>query len=727
MLLSFNKFINISLTLTQCLNIILQKYAFPKDVIALTTNRAVKNFKVLRLDIRRGRILNDFITHFPDFYVIEISSNDDFLEFWEEIFDYHEYLLNSRGKFLFIGKDFSPRYHQTVTKYFLTNSIFMDTESRMIYTIDLYVDGIFQRNGGRKVILGKCDEEFQEYNNFYNLTIPKKGEKHEIKSTSVEIALFTFSSNILHSEEGEVVYESISLREGDEIVPCDSVVSFILDPDMWLVIALFLVVLGLLIFLDSKKPKNYPPGPKWLPLFGSALKVLKERKRTGYLYVATAEMSKKYGPVVGLKVGKDLLVIVYGAQAMREFLLSDDLAGRPTGPFFEMRTWGKRLGIMLTDSDFWHEQRRFILKQLKEFGFGRRNMSHMIEEEAGHMISDIKSAMNNNGSLITDMESIFGIHVLNTLWTMLAGIRYNSQDKGLKQLQGILGELFTQIDMVGAPFSHFPVLRFIAPELSGYKMYVKTHQLIWDFINKELKRHKETHNPDDPRDLMDVYINILKSPERKSTFTEDQLLAICLDMFMAGSETTNKSLGFMFLYLLKHPEVQKKAQEEIDQVVGKERLPSLGDRINMPYLESCVIETLRVFSGRAFTIPHRAMKDTHLNGYFIPKDSIVIANLHGVHMGEESGFDDPFEFRPERHMTNGKLKPVPDSFIPFGFGKHRCLGEALARANLFLLTATMLQNFDFSVPPGHKISMECTDGVTPGPKPFKALITLRTK
>lgn len=205
-------------------------------------------------------------------------------------------------------------------------------------------------------------------------------------------------------------------------------------------------------------------------------------------------------------------------------------------------------------------------------------MSLMIEEESDHMVHDIKSMMSGRGHLIVDMESVFNIHVLNTLWTMLAGVRYSSQDKSLQELQGILGELFAHIDMVGAPFSQFPILRFIAPELSGFKRYVKTHLHVWDFINRELKRHKETHDPAEPRDLMDVYINILNSPDRKPSFTEDQLLAICLDMFMAGSETTSKTLGFMFLYLLLNTDVQKKAQEEIDRVVGRNRLPSLEDR-----------------------------------------------------------------------------------------------------------------------------------------------------
>ncbi|KAH0815760.1 hypothetical protein GEV33_007031 [Tenebrio molitor] len=489
-------------------------------------------------------------------------------------------------------------------------------------------------------------------------------------------------------------------------------------------VVFFLVVLGLLAYLDTKKPKNYPPGPKWLPIVGSALEVADKRKKCRYLYQATAEMAREYGPVIGLKVGKDLVVVVYGKHEIREFLSSEDLAGRPKGLFFEMRTWGERLGVLLTDSEFWQEQRRFILRQLREFGFGRKNMSSMIEDETGIMVKSFYNMLEPNGSMTINMECAFNIHILNTLWMMLAGIRYSPEDKNLKSLQDILGRLFANVDMVGAPFSQFPILKFIAPEVSGYKLYVETHQQLWEFLNEELKRHKATWDENNPRGFMDVYLKILNSPDRKSSFCEKQLLAICMDMFMAGSETTSKSLGFCFLNLILYPDVQKKAQQEIDRVVGRDRLPGLTDRPQMPYMECVVLETLRVFAGRAFTVPHRALRDTHLSGYFIPKDAMVIANLHGAMMGPDSGVEDPEIFRPERHMKDGKIT-LADTYIPFGFGKHRCLGESLARANIFLFTSALLQHFNFSISPGCPPSTECIDGVTPGPLPFKALITPR--
>lgn len=207
------------------------------------------------------------------------------------------------------------------------------------------------------------------------------------------------------------------------------------------------------------------------------------------------------------------------------------------------------------------------------------------------------------------------------------------------------------------------------------------------------------------------------------SFSEDQLLALCMDLFMAGSETTSNSLSFSFLNLILNPEIQKKAQEEIDSVLG-DRMPSLDDRPNMPYIECIVLEGLRMFGGRAFTVPHRALKDTHLAGYFIPKDVLVIANLRGCLMGPDSGFENPKQFKPERYLKNGKIS-LPENFLPFGLGKRRCMGESLARANIFLFTAAVLQKFDFRIVPEYPPDLKIEEGVTPSPVHFKARVTPR--
>nr|QTC11261.1 cytochrome P450 303A1 [Phenacoccus solenopsis] len=498
---------------------------------------------------------------------------------------------------------------------------------------------------------------------------------------------------------------------------------------MWFAALFFIFILGLLAYLDTRKPKNYPPGPEWLPILGSMLVVKKLRDQTGYLYKATAELARVYGPVVGLRVGKDRQVVCCGYEAIKEMLTKEELDGRPQGPFYETRTWGTRRGLLLTDEEFWQEQRRFVMRHLREFGFGKKTMSDLVQIEATSLVNmfeeKLKYESDKNGGAIVPMRDAFSVYVLNTLWSMLASIRYSPDDGELKSLQSLLTELFANIDMVGALFSQFPFLRYVAPEKSGYKQFVSIHQRVWAFLKAELDNHKDTFEYNSPRDLMDVYLQMLHSQDKTPSFSESQLLAICMDMFMAGSETTSKSLGFGFLYMLLYPEVQKKAQEEIDRVVGRDRMPTLNDRPNMPYIESIVLESVRVFMGRTFSIPHRALRDTTLQGYYIPKDTMVIANFTGVLM-DKKFWDDPEVFRPERFIdADGKVN-VPENYLPFGFGKHRCMGQTLARSNIFLFTASLLQKFDFSVPPNEPPpKTNGVDGVTPSPGEFNAYVTPR--
>lgn len=103
---------------------------------------------------------------------------------------------------------------------------------------------------------------------------------------------------------------------------------------------------------------------------------------------------------------------------------------------------------------------------------------------------------------------------------------------------------------------------------------------------------------------------------------------------------------------------------------------------------------------------------------------MVVANMNGVLLAQ-TAWDDPEVFRPTRFIKDGKVF-IPETYLPFGFGKHRCIGETLAKANIFVLASSMLQKFNFSVPPGETApSLAVVDGVTPAPTPYNALITLR--
>ncbi|XP_046733963.1 probable cytochrome P450 303a1 [Diprion similis] len=564
----------------------------------------------------------------------------------------------------------------------------------------------------------------------------------------------------------------------------------------------------LYFYLGLRKPKAFPPGPKWWPIIGSALEVSRIRKATGCLYKACMVLSNKYGPIFGIKIGGDRIVVLNDYETIHSMLNNEDCDGRPNGVFYRARTRGQRQGILVTDGPFWIEQRRFLIRHLREFGFGRDTMTSLIEAEAVHLVEHLKklsraknqdltpspkprndccrSRINNgqiyqlasngandekkknhpdskdsdhgsndactnpkstlkiedmyvkpedydevrklseSGEMIVSMNEVFGVPVLNTLWEMIAGKRYSNEDTKLLYLQRLLNSLLKDVDMTGCLFGYFPILRILAPKMSGYKQFLDVHQHIWDFLNEELENHKTTFDPSQVRDLMDAYINVRLRSSNGESYSESQLLATCLDLFIAGSETTSKALETCFLYLVLCPEVQEKAQREIDAIVGNDRLPTLADRPRMPYVDAIVLESLRMFMGRTMNIPHRALKDTVITGYRIPKDTMIVVNFNGILMDEF--WKDPEIFRPERFINDAGTITIPSRFLPFSYGKHRCIGEVLAKSNIFLLTATLLQTFTFSVVPGEtKPTIEFIDGVTISPKPYRALVNLRFK
>ncbi|XP_049885287.1 probable cytochrome P450 303a1 [Pectinophora gossypiella] len=498
---------------------------------------------------------------------------------------------------------------------------------------------------------------------------------------------------------------------------------------MWLAALVVLLVICLFLYLDTIKPKNFPPGPKWIPIFGCAIEIYKLREKSGYLYKTVKELSDKYcknGPVLGIRIGKDRMAMVNTLEANKEMLFNEDIDGRPKGIFYQTRTWGMRRGVLLTDGELWKEQRRFLLKHLKEFGFGRRGMANIAQLEAIHMVKDVMSQinLNNNGSGNIQMHNFFNTYILNTLWTMMAGLRYEASDPQMQVLQAMLFDLFKAIDMVGTAFSHFPILSIIAPTASGYKDFMRIHKRIWRFLREEIGRHKENFDPEkEDKDFMDVYLRVLKENGEVESYSEGQLVAMCMDMFMAGTETTSKSMSFCFSYMVREQHVQRKAQEEIDRVVGRDRMPCLDDRVNLPYNEAVVYECIRHFMGRTFGVPHRALKNTTLAGYFIPEDTMVVSNFTNILM-DENMYPDPMAFNPERFLSDGKLC-LPDYYFPFGLARHRCMGEVLAKCNIFVFTTTMLQRFSFLPVPGEPPSLDHVDGVTPSAAPFKAVVLRR--
>ena len=259
---------------------------------------------------------------------------------------------------------------------------------------------------------------------------------------------------------------------------------------------------------------------------------------------------------------------------------------------------------------------------------------------------------------------------------------------------------------------------------------------LWKMFEKNVEdRRKEidfTSN-DDPIDYVDAFLrkkyelenNNNNDKENKSeVFTDAQLTGCLWDMWIAGQETTSNTLGWGCIYITNRPNIQKRIQKELDTVIGSDRLVTIEDKPKLPYVNAVITEIQRLCNLVPQNVQHRVTKDVLVRGYRIPKDTVVVDQISCVLYDPEI-FANPMEFNPDRHLDkNGDFKPHP-AVIPFGVGKRSCLGESLARMELFLFTANIFNIFALRSDGDKLISEERKMAGTVQPPQFTCKITTR--
>ncbi|XP_046454340.1 methyl farnesoate epoxidase-like isoform X1 [Daphnia pulex] len=490
---------------------------------------------------------------------------------------------------------------------------------------------------------------------------------------------------------------------------------------MSILLILFYVLLAIFCFIKlTLRPHNFPPGPRGMPLLGFAPFFPTNKP----FFSTLQKMAKKYGPVIGFYLGPTQpFISVDGKQAAKEALLNNDLNGRPSGTVIISRSFGEKLGLVMVDGDFWQEQRRFTLRHFRDLGFGKTYIENQMMDEISDLILDITEAAKSDPDHVVDFKAIFTVSVFNILWVIIGGKRFQRDNLEFKKLLNNLAQ-FLKCGNIRAllPIPAFLIRLF--PSLPG-KLGINGDLCIpvQQFIEKSIDEHIATRSKGDaPRDFIDAYLDEMEEPsEKDSTFTKKQLIILVQDLFTAGSDTSSATIGYTVLYMINYPAIQQKMREEIKNVCG-DSLPSLAHRASLPFTEAFVMEVLRMSNVVALGVPHLAMNETQLLGFTIPKGSIVSINLNSV-LRDAEMWQDPENFRPERHLdADGKLFRN-EAFVPFGMGKRICMCESLARNTVFLFTAALAKTFEFkSLPNKPSPTLEPIVGLVSSPQPFKAVV-----
>ncbi|KAM4840178.1 cytochrome P450 2C18-like isoform X2 [Urocitellus parryii] len=341
-------------------------------------------------------------------------------------------------------------------------------------------------------------------------------------------------------------------------------------------------------------------------------------------------LSKAYGPVFTVYLGLRPTVVLHGYEAVKEALIDHGEVFSGRGSFPVVERVTKGLGILLTSGNRWKVMRHFSVMTLRNFGMGKRSTENLVQEEARCLVEELRKTKSSP----CDPTFFLSCAPCNVIFSIMFHNRFDYKDQHFLNL---LWKLNENVAILSSPWI------------------------------------QEKNKP-------------------QTEFTTEALVSLLNDLFGAGTETTSTTLRCGLLLLLKHTEVTAKVKEEIDHVIGRHRSPCMQDRSSMPYTEAVLHEIQRYIDLVPTNTPHAVTCDINFRNYFIPKGTTIITSLTSV-LHDNKEFPNPEKFDPGHFLDERSKFKKSDYFIPFLTGKRICVGEGLARMELFLILTTILQNF----------------------------------
>ncbi|KAK3596386.1 hypothetical protein CHS0354_036936 [Potamilus streckersoni] len=482
---------------------------------------------------------------------------------------------------------------------------------------------------------------------------------------------------------------------------------------------LLLAIVTLWLYKRQGRTK-LPPGPWHIPFIGSAW----ELKADPDLRKSLRRLHKQYGDIYRLYMGPRLAVVISGYESIKEVFVKrgGEFSDRPDTLLTTLI--GEKQGIVSSSGELWKEHRKFTLATLRNFGFGKTSLEGKIHTEVSILLSEIAKQHEKPFRV----QHLVQTSVSNVINAMAFGGHFNHNDPRFAKMMKMIDENFEN-NGPNAVVAFFPFLRYLPGDLFRVKKTLRNVKCVQGFIGDLIDKHIENFDENKLEDFVDAFLLEMKrnGDQKDSTFTKRQLIRTVSDLFVAGTETTTTTITWAVLYLAVKQDIQARVFREINDIVGTGRLPSLQDKRNLVYTEAFIMEILRVCNIATISLPHTCTVNTKLRDYDIPKGTTLLPDIDSV-LFDPKIWGDPEEFRPERFISEEGILLKPEEFIPFFTGRRNCVGESLARMELYLFVTALVQRLELLPPEGTTLDINEIDGLfgmTHKPKPFEIRAILR--
>ncbi|KAL6131089.1 hypothetical protein ACLB2K_069467 [Fragaria x ananassa] len=461
-------------------------------------------------------------------------------------------------------------------------------------------------------------------------------------------------------------------------------------------------------------------------------------------HITLRNMADKYGPIFTIKLGVHRALVLSSWELAKECLTTNDkaFANRPKALSGEILGYDYAVFGFSPYGSYWRQVRKMATLHILSNNKLEllRHVRESVVKVSTKQIFDMwerNKGVSNKVSL--DMKRWFGVLTSKIMFRMVVGKKFlgansaqeneenESFRKALRELLTLAGE-FVISDAV-------PYVRWL--DLGGYeKAMKKTAKELDGALQRWLEEHKQKRSGNSMQhvngDFMDMMLSVLDDDcvqEFGGSVTADTILkATCLTVFLGGTDTTSVTLTWALSVLLNNPEVLKKAQLELDNHVGRERLVNESDVKNLVYLQAIIKETLRLYPPSPLSLPHESSEDCTVGNYHVSSGTRLIINLSKIQR-DPNVWLDPCLFQPERFLTTHKNVDVRgQSFelTPFGTGRRICPGISLALQVTQLTLAHLLHEFEITAPSDEPVDMSESSGITNiKTTPLEVLLTPR--
>ncbi|KAI3825606.1 hypothetical protein L1987_07101 [Smallanthus sonchifolius] len=441
---------------------------------------------------------------------------------------------------------------------------------------------------------------------------------------------------------------------------------------------------------------NLPPGPSGLPLIGNL-----HQLHTNHISDHLWQLSKRYGPLMSLRLGRVQTLVVSSALMAKEVLKTNDsiFSSRPVFTGQRMITYGYK-GLVLTPyNDYWREMRKictlhlFTSKRVQSFRSDR-------EEEVFLMINKIRS------EITTSCEHEVVVNLNETIMTLTSTIICKIA-YGKRQWQDMsrFHELLLECQEVLVKFyfrDHFPFMGWLDHLNGSMARLLKNFNDMDEFYQELVDEHLNPKTPKVQDDIVDILLQLKKDDSCSFGLTFDHIKAILMDIFLAGTETVASTVVWAMTLLVKNPKVLKKFQQEVRSVVGNKGKVEEDDLQKLDYLKAVIKETFRLYPVAPLLVPRETIDKCVLAGYTIPKKTLVHVNAWAIGRDPKS-WENPNEFKPERFMGSSiDYKGLDFELIPFGSGRRGCPGMSLGATTMELILSNLIYAFEWNLPNGMK-------------------------